>query len=62
MIDLKSLRQASGMTQQQLADETHVVRTAIANIESGLAKPSVETAKAIAAVLRFDWWEFFEME
>lgn len=60
MIDLKARRLEKGMTQEQLAVESGVVRTAISNIESGLAKPSIATAKAIGAALGFDWWKFFE--
>lgn len=60
MIDLKARRAAKGMTQQQLADEIHCVRTVIANIETGLAQPSIPTAKAIGSALGFDWWQFFE--
>lgn len=60
MIDLKVCRCEKGMTQEQLAAEAHVARTAITNIEKGVAKPSIPTAKAIAAVLGFDWWKFFD--
>jgi transcriptional regulator with XRE-family HTH domain len=60
MVDLKARRTAKGMTQQQLADEIHCVRTVIANIETGLAQPSIPTAKAIGQALGFNWWQFFE--
>lgn len=60
MVDLKALRTGKGMTQQQLAEEIHCVRTVIANIESGLAQPSIPTAKAIGQALGFNWWQFFE--
>lgn len=60
MVDLKMLRVDKGLTQEQLAAAVHISRTAITNIELGLAKPSVDTAKAIGAVLDFDWWKFFE--
>ena len=60
MIDLKALRAKKGMTQQQLADEIHCVRTAIANIECGITNPSVEMAKALGKALDFDWWKMFE--
>lgn len=62
MIDLKKVRTEKGMTQQQVADEIHCARTVIANIECGFTQPSVETAKAIAKVLDFNWWNFFEEE
>jgi transcriptional regulator with XRE-family HTH domain len=60
MIDLKAIRKARGITQQQLADEAHCVRTAIANIECGIAQPSVTLAKALAKPLGIEWWKFFE--
>lgn len=60
MIDLKTLRSEHGLTQQDLADQIHCVRTVIANIECGIQRPSVDTAKAIGKVLNCKWWEFFE--
>lgn len=60
MIDLKAIRKARGITQQQLAEEAHCVRTAIANIECGISQPSVALAKAIAKPLGIAWWKFFE--
>ena len=60
MIDIKAIRKQKNMTQQQLADEAHCVRTAIANIECGISQPSVALAKAIAKPLGVDWWKFFE--
>lgn len=59
MIDLKKLRTEHGMTQEQLAEAAGVIRQTISNIECGLAKPSVETAKAIGKALEFDWADFF---
>ena len=60
MIDIKAIRKQKNMTQQQLADEAHCVRTAIANIECGISQPSVALAKAIAKPLGVDWRKFFE--
>lgn len=59
MIDLKKERIKKGMTQEQLADEVGVIRQTISNIECGIARPSVETAQAIAKVLEFEWTLFF---
>lgn len=59
MIDLKKIRKEKGYTQQQLADEVGVVRTVIANIELGNAKPSIKTAKKLGQILGFDWYAFF---
>lgn len=62
MFDLKAIRKSRGMTQQQLAEEVNCVRTAIANIECGIAQPSVPLAKAIGKALGFDWWLCFDEE
>ncbi len=60
MIDLRKKREEKGMTQEQLANEVHVIRQTISNIECGLALPSVPTAMAIGKVLELDWTDFFE--
>lgn len=62
MVDLKAVRRERGLTQEQLAAKAQIARTVITNIEIGQARPSVETAKALAAVLDLDWWKFFEDE
>ena len=54
------VRLEKGLTQEQLSKAVGIGRTAISNIECGLTRPSVETAKAIARVLEFDWTSFFE--
>ena len=60
MLNLKTVRTEKGLTQQQLAEQIPCVRTAIANIECGLSKPSVPMAQALGRVLGVNWWEFFE--
>lgn len=60
MVDLKKRREGAKMTQYALAQKTGVIRQTISNIECGISKPSVELAKKIASVLKFDWPEFFE--
>lgn len=59
MVDLKKVRMEKGLTQEQLAEKVGVIRQTISNIECGLMRPSVETAKIIANVLEIDWTEFF---
>ena len=59
MIDLKDLRIKNGMTQAQLAEAAKTTRTVITNIENGIAKPSIQTAKTLGEILNFNWWEFF---
>ena len=59
MIDLKKIRTEAGMTQEELATQTGVIRQTICEIERGRNKPSVDLAKRLAAVLNVDWIEFF---
>ena len=59
MVDLKRIREEAGLTQEQLANECSVIRQTISNIECGLSRPSVETAKLIAKVLGIPWTDFF---
>jgi transcriptional regulator with XRE-family HTH domain len=56
---LENLRVQQKISQQTLAEKTHITRQMISAIENG-ASPSVATAKKIAAVLGFDWTRFFE--
>ena len=60
MIDLKKLRTAKGMTQEQVASECEVQRTTITMIELGENKPSVELAKKLGKVFEITWSDFFE--
>lgn len=60
MIDLRKARTDAGLTQQELADECHVIRQTIGNIENGIANPSVELAKRMGKVLGVKWTEFFD--
>ena len=60
MIDLKELRTAKGLTQEQLAKECEVQRTTITMIEIGENKPSVELAKKLGKIFEVEWKGFFE--
>lgn len=60
MIDLKEIRIEKGLTQEHLAKMCEVQRTTITMIEIGENKPSVELAKKLGNVLKFDWTMFFE--
>ncbi len=60
MIDLKARREKAGLTQYQLSEVSGVKRSTIAMIETDVNSPSVETAKALAEVLGFEWFEFYE--
>lgn len=57
---LKELRKDKNLSQQQVADSSKISRAAYSNIENGVRKPSVDTAKKIADVLDFDWTEFYK--
>lgn len=48
------------MTQNEIAEKAELSQNYYANIENGKRRPAVETAKAIAGVLNFDWQRFYE--
>ena len=60
MLNVKELRTAKGLTQEQLANECEVQRTTITMIEIGENKPSVELAKKLGKIFEVDWKGFFE--
>ena len=60
MLNIKELRTAKGLTQEQLASECGVQRTTITMIELGENKPSIELAKRLGAIFDVAWSEFFE--
>ena len=59
MIDLKSVREAKGMTQEDLAQACGVIRQTISAIEVGQNKPRPELAKKIGEILDVQWWELY---
>lgn len=59
---LKELRIKVGYTQGKLAEIVGVERSLISKFETGCARPSPNTAKAIAQILGFDWTKFYEDE
>jgi len=56
---LNRIRRESRKTQKQVADATGISRAYYTQIERGIRRPSVETAKRIADYLKFDWTYFF---
>ena len=48
---LTKLRQAAGLSQEQLADQLHVSRQAISKWENGSALPDIEKIIQIASIL-----------
>ena len=59
-LNIKELRIAKGLTQEQLANECGVQRTTITMIELGENKPSVELAKKLGTIFDVTWSDFFE--
>lgn len=53
-------RKLRGVSQGDVAKVAGISQAAYCNIENGKKNPSVKTAKAIAAVLGFNWEKFFE--
>ncbi|MGG3839699.1 helix-turn-helix transcriptional regulator [Paenibacillus thiaminolyticus] len=56
---LKELRDASGLTHEQVADRSNISRSYYTNIELGVKTPKVEVAKSIGKALDFPWEYFF---
>ncbi len=52
--NLKEIRQAKGLTQDQLAEALHVTRQAVSNWETGRSEPDIETLLALAEALDTD--------
>ena len=59
-IDMREARLKKGLTLKQLADKVNVSESFCSLIETGERRPSVETAKKLAKVLKFKWTKFFE--
>lgn len=57
-VRLKALREAAGLTQQQLATRVNLSLSGIAHIEQGLREPAWGTAIDIAAALGVPCTEF----
>lgn len=56
---LTEKRKAKNLSQAELARKVGISQPSLFYIESGKRNPKVKTAKRIAAVLDFDWTEFF---
>lgn len=55
LVDIRGER-----SQQKVADEIGIAQSTYASIETGMRRPSVDTAKRIAAVMGFDWTKFYD--
>lgn len=59
MISVKTLREKQGLSQEELASKIGLTRSAVAMIENGSNKLTVDNAKKIGDIFRVDWKEFF---
>lgn len=57
---LSDMRKAKGMSQAAASKAVGIAQASYCYIENGKRRPSVETAKKIAALLGFDWTRFYE--
>ncbi len=58
--EMRAKRKEKKISQEALARLIDVSQVQVSHYENGLRRPSVKTAKKIAAVLGFDWTEFYE--
>lgn len=59
MISVKTLREKQGLSQEELASKIGLTRSAVAMIENGSNKLTIDNAKKIGEILRVDWKEFY---
>lgn len=59
---LKDKRLKKNLTMRQVSEASNISESFYSMIENGERRPSVETAKKIAAVLGFDWTLFYPDE
>lgn len=59
---LKEKRLKRNLTMRQVSEASNISESFYSMIENGERRPSVETAKKIAAVLGFDWTLFYPDE
>jgi len=50
-MNIKQMRKAANLTQQQLADKSGISRVTLTRIETGASNPSLESLRAIAHAL-----------
>lgn len=59
-MNLKTQRTEKNLTMRQVGESAGISESYYSMIESGERRPSVETAKKIAAVLGISWTAFYE--
>ncbi len=57
---LRNIRLSVDKSGCKVAEESGITQQMYSFIETGQRRPSVQVAKRIAAVLGFDWTQFFE--
>lgn len=57
---LIAMREEKKVSQKFVAEQVGIAQPSYFNIEAGKRRPSVPVAKKIAAVLGFDWTQFYE--
>ena len=57
---LIAIRKEHGLSQKYVSERVNIAQPSYCTIEKGITRPAVETAKAIASVLDFDWTRFYE--
>ena len=60
--ELCARRKELNLTQAQVAKSAGIDRSSYCNIELGVRKPSVTTAKKLSQALGMDWTFFFDEE
>lgn len=57
---LIAIRKDAGLTQKHVSTEAGIAQSSYCNIENENRGVAVQTAKAIADVLKFDWTNFMK--
>lgn len=61
-MNIVTARKNAGLTQQQLADRLGVTRSAVANWESGVGRPDINSALAIRRVLGLSLEQIYDAD
>jgi len=59
---IRYLREKIGLNQKQLAERTHIVQSAISELERGVRKPWLNVAKKLSRVLKVPIREIFPQD
>lgn len=59
---LIAIRKSLGLSQKYVSEQIGLAQPSYCTIEKGKTNPTVETAKAIAKVLGFEWTRFYDHE